>query len=115
MAQAKTYRINIQIRFSSVVDQIRDRYVMGPAIEFGPGEKRLLELVRARIPSIRRLSVVEGGAVWSMVTPLGPNNPNRGPIEGHRGVGPELCRQSERSAVVVSGETVERRSIIDLR
>lgn len=81
MAQARTYRINIQIRSPSVVDQIRDGHGMGHAIEFSPGEKCLLELVRARIPSIGGQFAVEGGTVWCMVTPLGTDNPNCGPVE----------------------------------
>jgi len=83
MAQANTYRINIQIRFPSVVDQIRDGHGMVPAIEFSPSEKCLLKLVRARIPSIGSQFAVQSGTVRRMVTPLGANNPNGGPIEGY--------------------------------
>ena len=107
-----TYRINIQIRFPSFQNRIRDGHRMGPGSEPNRREKNLLEHIDARIPIVEIRSAVKGGVVWRVVISLCTVDPDRCPVEGHRRERPELRRQSERSVVIISKkgrDAVDRR------
>jgi hypothetical protein len=49
--------------------------------EFCSSEEELLEEIRARIPVVEVLCVVEGDIEWCVTGPLGSKYPNRRPVE----------------------------------